>query len=316
LFLSFSVFKYSMLLVSIYRLIKFAIQNFFRNFWLSLVTITIIVLSLFSVNTLISLEAISQAILNSVADKIDIAIYLKPDTPQESVLLTLQEIKNLSDTKEASLTSAKDALEIFKQKHATDPLINEALAELDENPLGPIISVQAHDISSYDNILEQINSLGIEESIEDIEFADRQILINKLNDITDKTRIALAIISAVFILISILVVFNTIRLGIYAHREEIGIMKLVGASNSFTRLPFIFEGFLYALFGLVIFWVLMFLLLSWLNPILNGFLSEIDFSVQNFFQSNFFTFFWQQLLALTVINSISAAIAIRKYLKV
>jgi len=67
-----------MLLVSLYRLIKFAIQNFFRNFWLSLVTITIIVLSLFSVNTLIGLEAISQAIIKSVADKIDIAIYLKP----------------------------------------------------------------------------------------------------------------------------------------------------------------------------------------------------------------------------------------------
>jgi len=305
-----------MLLVSIYRLIKFAIQNFLRNFWLSLVTITIIVLSLFSVNTLIGLDAISQAIIRSVADKIDIAIYLKSDTPQESVLLALQEIRNLPDTKTATLTSAETALETFKQKHASDPLINKALAELETNPLGPIISVQAHDINNYNNIIEEISTLGIDESVEDIEFADRQILINKLNKLTDKTRLALAIVSAIFVLISILVVFNTIRLGIYAHREEIGIMKLVGASNSFTRLPFVFEGFLYALFGIIIFWALFFLLLSWINPILDGFLREIDFSAQEFFLNNFFKFFWQQLLALTLINSISAAIAIRKHLKV
>ena len=305
-----------MLLVSLYRLIKFAIQNFFRNFWLSLVTITIIVLSLFSVNTLIGLEAISQAIIKSVADKIDIAIYLKPDTSQESILLALQEIRNITGTKTVTLTSAEDALETFKQIHSLDPLISEALVELDSNPLGPIISVQAHDINTYDIILEQINALGIYGSIEDIEFADRQILINKLNDLTDKTRLALTVISVIFILISILVVFNTIRLGIYAHREEIGIMKLVGASNAFTRMPFLFEGFLYALFGVIIFWVLFFLLLSWLNPILDSFLNEINFSLQEFFFNNFFKLFWQQLLALTLINTISAAIAIRKHLKV
>lgn len=305
-----------MLLVSLYRLIKFAIQNFFRNFWLSLVTITIIVLSLFSVNTLIGLEAISQAIIKSVADKIDIAIYLKPDTPQESILLALQEIRNIAGTKTVTLTSAEDALETFKQIHSLDPLISEALVELDTNPLGPIISVQAHDINTYDIILEQINTLGIYGSIEDIEFADRQILINKLNDLTDKTRLALTVISVIFILISILVVFNTIRLGIYAHREEIGIMKLVGASNAFTRMPFLFEGFMYALFAVIIFWVLFFLLLSWLNPILDSFLNEVNFSVQEFFFNNFFKLFWQQLLALTLINTISAAIAIRKHLKV
>jgi len=127
---------------------------------------------------------------------------------------------------------------------------------------------------------------------------------------------SLLVLSGFFLLISVLVVFNTIRLGIYAHREEIAIMKLVGASNWFTRMPFIFEGFLYAIVSLIIFWALYFLILSWLDPILIVFFDEINFSANKYFLDNFFTFFWQQLVGLTLINSISATVAIRRHLRV
>lgn len=305
-----------MIFTTLYRVSKFALQNFFRNFWLSLVTITIILLSLVSVTTLVGLNAISDAMISSLGDRVDIAVYFKPATTDEALLLAREQIQQLEDVKTVEVVSADDALEFFKSKHQNDEVVQQALEELEENPLGPILQVYANDINVYSNVLEDLNTLDFQNTVDDIDFQDRRILIERLNHITQKTKLVITVLSSFFVFISVLVVFNTIRLGIYAHKEEIMIMKLVGATNWFTGMPFLIEGFIYAIISVVIFWLVFLSLLAWVDPFISAFLQEISFSPLAYFNENLFTLFWQQLVALTVINSLSAFIAIRRYLRV
>lgn len=305
-----------MFFTTLYRVSKFAWQSFFRNFWLSLVTVTIILLSLISATTLVGLNAVSDAMIDSLGERVDIAVYFKPGTTDETLLLSREQIQKLDGVKTVEVVSADDALEFFKNEHKNDATVQSALEALEENPLGPILQVYANDIYAYGGVLEDLATVDFQNAVDDIDFQDRRVLIDKLNQITTKVRWFVTVLSSFFIIISVLVVFNTIRLGIYAHKEEIMIMKLVGATNWFTGMPFIIEGFIYAVLSVVIFWALFLGLLTWIDPYVSGFLQEINFSLKGYFTQNLFTLVWQQLVALVIINSISAFIAIRRYLRV
>ncbi len=305
-----------MFFVTLYRLVKLALQNFFRNFWLSIVTITIIVLSLFSTSILVGIGAMSDAVLSIVNEKVDIALYFKTNVPQEVTLVTQERVSQIPKVGKVELITAEEALEQFKEKHGDDELVTEALSELDSNPLGAVLLVTAEDIDSYEDVLAGINNLNLSEFIEDTESQDRRLLVNRLKNITRKLSLGVTIMSVFFFVISVLVVFNTIRLGIYAHKEEIGIMKLVGASNWFVRMPFLINGFLYALLSVIVFWAIFMATLNSFDSSVALFFSEIGFSPKSYFAQNFFILFSQQLLVLTVVNILSAWVAIQRHLRV
>lgn len=305
-----------MFFVSLFRVTRFAIQSFWRNIWLSVVTVTIIVLLLLSATTLVGLQEIGNAVLNAVSDRIDVSLYFNRGVTEENVLFIREQISQFAEVKSVEYISAESALQYFMDEHKNDMLVTDALDQLSQNPLGPVLQVQATDINSYDMLLQNIKTLNLTNLVEDIDFQDRRLLISRLNQLTQKATLVVTIVSTFFILISIMVVFNTIRLGIYSHREEVAIMKLVGATNWFTRMPFVFVGFLYALLSVVIFWILFIVVLNWLDPALSGFFSEISFSPRAFFLSNFWTIALQQLIGLTIINTLSTSIALRRYLHV
>ncbi|HPA25638.1 MAG TPA: permease-like cell division protein FtsX [bacterium] len=305
-----------MFLLSITRVIRFALQNFYRNIWLSLVTVTIIVLTLFSLTSLIVLNSgITQA-MSSIKNKIDISIYLKNDTLEKDITPIKEKISNYNEVKEVTLISSNEALEKFKQKHVGDTLIQDALNELDKNPLGPTLTVKANDVNLYPTILERLQSEKIENLVEEIDYDDHKIVIERLEAISQKIRKLGLVISIIFAIISLLVVFNTIRIGIYTHKEEIGIMKLVGAGNWFVRAPFLLEAILYALLGLVVFWILFFTAASFLQPFLSSFFIDINFNLMNYLTSHFLYIFGFELIMMIILNIISSFIAIGKYLRV
>lgn len=305
-----------MFFLNLSRIIKFSIQNFYRNFWLSLVTITIIVLTLLSLTSLIILNAaVNQAIL-TIKDKIDISLYFAPDAQTEQVNLIQENIKKYEIVKEVNLISADEALEKFKLRHQGDELIQEALAELESNPLGPTLTVKAKDVTLYPQILNQIKKDQIDQLVQEVDYDDHKIVIQKLEDISEKAKKAGLIVSGIFALISLLVVFNTIRIAIYTHRNEIGIMKLVGASNWFIRAPFLLEGVIYAILGVVLFWLIFYILIGILQPILYKFFIDIDFNLVSYLSSHFLYIFGFELISIIILNTISCFIAIGKYLRV
>ncbi len=306
-----------MIFVSAFRVIKFAFQNFWRNFWLSVVTITIIILALFSFTLLWGLNAVANAAVASVEKKINITLYFNPDISDEKVLQTGKDITGWGGVEGVDFVSRDEALERFQEKHANNPLILESLGELDANPLGSSLVIQAKNLEGYRSVLQRIDAeKGLSGMLQQKDFQDYEKIITKLKNVRDRINEIGIAVSAIFTVIAVLVVFNTIRIGIYTRREEIAIMRLVGASNWFIRMPFIVEGVLYAVFAAGLFWLFFFAVLQSIQPYTDVLFSDLGFDVVTYFQANVWQLLAWQLAGMVFLNLLSISVALGRYLQV
>ncbi|MBT4277824.1 hypothetical protein HOD96_03720 [Candidatus Falkowbacteria bacterium] len=297
-----------------FRIIKFAFQNFYRNFWLAIVTVTMLVVALFSVSTLITLNVVLDQAVKSVEDKIDVSIYFKKDIEEAKILAAKVELSNLPEVEKVTLINQEEASLLFKEYHKEDEVILSSVDSLDENPFSNLLIVKAYNMEDYSGILKMLDKKEYSSLIEKKDFDDHKAVISKITLIKDRIKKIGYIIIAIFSFIAALIVFNTVRITIYTHRNEITIMRLVGATNWFIRAPFLFEEVFYALASCLILISIFYPLLSFLEPHFNYFL-EYDFDLISYFKNNFFYIFGAQFLAVAFINSISSFIAMKKYLK-
>ncbi len=301
--------------LSLARVIKFSFQDIIRNIWLSLVTIIILVLALFSVNMLLTVNEIGKAAINAIKEKVDINLYLKEDASEDEVLALKAHISNLKQVKSVDYISKTEALENFRNKHANNPEVIEALKELGKNPLSPILVIKPKDTNNLNELITEINKIE-DDIIESRNFTNYKLILNKINSITKKVNEAGAIISFVFVFISVLVVYNAIKVAIYTHRKEIMIMRLVGASNWFILTPYLLSGVFYAFIGTAIVIMLYYPFLSLLQPYLETFFIGYNINILTYFEENFFYIFGAQFLTAAAINVIASFLAVRKYARV
>jgi len=304
-----------MFLLSLTRILRFAFQSFLRNIWLSLVTVTIIMLTVLSLTVLILINVVTNQAVTAIKDKVDISLYFEAGVKAEQVSLVQNQVEKIQHVVAVNYVSADEALARFKQEHSGDELIQNAIQEIGENPLGPVLVVRADDLNSYPVILQSIKDFKIDEITKEIDYDDHKLIIERIENISAKVKQVGMILSIVFVIISLLVVFNTIRMGIYVHRDEIGIMKLVGASNWFVRGPFLVESIMYALFGCLVFWILFFVGLNFLGPSVQNFFADIKFNLVDYVLHNFLYIFGFELLVIIVLNLISTAIAMGRHLR-
>ena len=307
-----------MFAIALSRIIKSALQNIIRNFWLTVVTISIIVLALFSTSTLLIFNLLSEHTLAVVENKTDIYIDLTKEASDEQAKILVAELSKLPSAKEVEFITPEATLEKFKERHKDNPLILQALESVSENPFRGSIRLNVKDISSFPTILNELSKKEFARylEIEDQEFADAKMLIEGISDYSKKIENAGLILSLLFILIAVLVVFNTIQVGIYTHREEIGIMKLVGASNSFISSPFLLEGIIYSLISVIILGAIIYPLLSFVQTYIDEFFKEYSANLIGLVNQNFLKIFGTQLALAIFITIVSSFIAVRRYLKV
>ena len=144
------------MLVSLFRLLKIAFQSFYRNIWLSFATLTVIILSLISVNVLIILNIFTNASIDSVKEKIDISVYLKPNITEDQAYAVKTKIESLDKVEKVLYVSADQALINFKKRHLSDDVLMESIDELDNNPLGITFIIKAKNTNDYPSILLKI----------------------------------------------------------------------------------------------------------------------------------------------------------------
>lgn len=300
------------MIISLLRAAKFSLQDIARNVWLSVVTILILVLAFFSVNLLLSVQVISQAAVDTVRDKIDVSLYLKTDAPESEILALRAAISGIENVREVVYVSKQAALEDFQTRHKNNPDILEALRELDSNPLSPSLIIRPNDVNRYDGLIAELNRIS-NPIIESRNFDDHKLMLEKINLITDRVNQAGFAVSLLFIFITLLVLYNTLRVAIYTHRSEIAIMRLVGASDWFIRAPFIISSLLYTLISLLISGGVFYLFLNLLQPYLETFFLNYDFNIIHYFQGNFAQFFLLEFAAAAAINIIASLVAVRKY---
>lgn len=303
-------------MITFIRLIKYAIQGFIRNFWLSFICITTISLAFISIDLFYSLRIISDNFVSSMKDKVDISIYLKPEESRTKVESIKDNLLSLNEVLEVKLLTKEEALTKFKERHSDNELLLESIDDLSENPLGDTLIIKAENPDDYQKILDYIDSFGYVNSILETDYTDNQLIMDKINSFNDSLKKLLIFISVFFALISSITVLNTIRMTIYSRRKEIEIMRFLGASNSFIKIPFLIEGCFYMFLG----WILSYLAFYGINLLVKSYAQNI-FSVYNFdiakiILSNSQIFLISELVIGIGLSIIASLFTIRRYAKV
>ena len=300
------------MLTTLLRIIKYGLQSFRRNVLTSVATVIVMVLALLMFQGLILFNIVMQGAVHSLENKIDISVYFKTTTPEDTILNISRSLESLKTIKIVTYISRDEALKIFQEQKAGDPITSQALQELGDNPLQASLNIKANDPKDYGAIAASVSD-GFKEYIEKVTYDESQAAIDRLNKIVDTAeRMGLAL--TIFLaLTAVLVTFNTIQLAIYSNREEISIMRLVGASNVFIRGPYIVEAVMFGIVAAVVSMAIITPLVNISAPYLSSFLEN---NIQTQFYGNFFSFFFYQLLFGIVLGAVSGSIAIRRYLKI
>ncbi len=301
--------------LSIIRVFKFSLQDIGRNIWLSLVTIIILILALFTVNMLLVIKVVGETAVNAIKEKIDINLFLKSDAPEEEILALKGKISNMSEVKEVVYISKGEALDSFNTSHRSNPELLEALRELGTNPLAPSLVIRPVNLDAFDNLINKIN--GFDDAIiESRNFTNYKTMLGKINSITDKVSRAAMFLSGIFILITILVVYNSVRVAIYTHRREIMIMRLVGASRWFIQMPYLLSGVIYTFVGILAIMAVFYPFIRLLQPYLETFFVGYNVNLPDYFYGNVLSIFGLQFLGVALVNIIASQLAVRKYSRV
>lgn len=299
---------------TLYRIIKYGVQAFFRNKWLTIATVSVMMMALFVFLSLIIFNVLTNNALLILRDKIDISVYFQSTVKEDDILNLKRSLESLKEVKNVEYVSRTEALAAFKERHISDETISKALSVLDENPLLASLNIKANDPQDYPIISAYLDNDNMKELVDQVTYNENQIVINRLASIVQtakKTGIAL---TSLLSLIAVLVTLNTIILSIYSTRDEISIMRLVGAGNKFIRGPYIVQGILYGISAAIIGMVIMLPLVIFASPYVEVLMPEMN--LQSYFYNHALILLGYQLLLGISLGAVSSIIAVSKYLKI
>ena len=306
-----------MIFTKIKRVAKAGFVNFWRNGWVSLTAILVVVITLLTIGSLIFSKAVMESALSHIEDKVDITVYFKNNAEEKDVLAMKDIVAELSEVKSVEYVSADKALADFKERHKDNATLLQSIEELDKNPLGAALNIKAKQISQYGSVakfLDGKSDSSGDSIIDKVNYFQNKKIIDRLSNILDSAKKLGLIVSLVLALVSILVTFNTIRLAIYSSRDEIEVMRLVGASNRFASGPFIVEGAMYGFFSALIAMIIFYPIIVWVDPKIASVFSGV--SLFRYYIDNFGQIFAILLGIGVLICSVSSLIAVRRYLKI
>lgn len=300
-------------MITFYRILKAGITSFRRNAWLSSATVLVLVMSLSVALSIVLLGVVVDGVVGELESKVDISVYFKPETSDEKIQEVRDTVEKFPEVLETRFTSRDQALELFRQRHGENDVIQAALSEIPENPLEASLAIQAADASAYEAIAGFLEG-RFGELISKVNYRENSVIIERIFSATNAVRLAGIGLGAVLFFIAGLITFNTIRLAIFSSRDEIAVMRLVGGSNWFIRGPFVIEGIISGLIGaFVTFGLFWFLADAFQEPVAR-FVPSVDLLA--YYRQN-----WASLFGLVAgmgvaTSVVSSYIAIRRYLRV
>lgn len=304
--------------VSFGRVIRAALQNFVRNIWLSLATTVIMTITLIIVSFLYLANVFGGEVLKNIEQKVDLSVTFKEDVREQYITAVAEEISAREDVEDVRIISSDEALALFRERHRDDPLIEESLKELEKNPLPASMFIVATEPRFYENIAQQLRAEKYSPFIEEVHFEDSRPVIERLINLITTVKNVGLITTITFSMLVFLIMFNTVRLAIYSFREEIDIMRLVGASRWYIQGPFLIEAVLVALLSVAIATAIQLPVLRELSPQLARFFFDApssDFDLYAYTLQHWTQFIGLQVAVAVSLAVFSSLIGIRRYLK-
>jgi cell division transport system permease protein len=318
-----------MIFTTLRRITRTGFVNFWRNGFLSFAAVVVITLSLSVFGAMIFVSAFGRTLIADVKDKVDINVYFTQDASESNILALKTEVEALPEVSRVEYISRDQVFEQFKAKWKDNALIMQGLDEIGTNPFSAVLNIKAKNPGQYGsiaNFLEQKDTSLESETglIEKVNYQQNKLIIDRLGRIIPAIEKAGAITAGILIVVAIIVVFNTVRLIIYTAREEISVMKLVGASNVYVRGPLVVSGIMYGVASGVITLVLMAIVAYWGDAIVLRFAGvqiASDFEIvvnvlSRYFVQNFTQIFVLIIGAGVILGGLSSYVAARRYLHV
>lgn len=301
------------------RIARAGFMNFWRNGTVSLASVFMMTVTLSVIGFIYFGSAVLNTSLDTLRDKVDISVSFFTTAQEQDILSIKRSLESLPEVSLVIYTTREEALEEFKTRHQNDQSILAALDELNENPLGASLDVKAKDPSQYQSIADFLSGENALSSvgttiIDRVNYYQNKVAIDKLTEIiraADKLGWALGL---AFIGLSILIALNTIRLTIYIVRDELNVMRLVGASTSYIQGPFVIVGMIYGLVATLFTLILFLPITYWIGGETQGFF--IGLNLFSFYLGDFIKIFLLLLGSGLFVGAVSATIAIRQYLRV
>ncbi|HEY4487180.1 hypothetical protein A2761_00890 [Candidatus Kaiserbacteria bacterium RIFCSPHIGHO2_01_FULL_51_33] len=305
--------------VSIERILRSGFVSFWRNWFVSLTSLLMMTVTLSVIGSLFFLGAVLTTTLGFIKDKVDVSVYFHPTASETDILSFKRSLETLPEVSSVEYTSREQALVDFRKRHENDQLTLQALDELGENPLEASLGIKAKDPSQYEIIARSLQSdtaLGKSSAgiVDRVNYVQNKTAIDNLTKIISSARTFGYAVIAILMVASILITFTTIRLAIYVSRDEISVMKLVGASNTHIRGPFIFVGLMYGVIAGFFTLLLFFPLTLWLGPVTERFFSGIN--LYDYYLGNFGQLFLIIVGAGIFLGVTASFWAVKRYLQV
>jgi cell division transport system permease protein len=309
-----------MIWVDIKRIFRAGFIGFWRNAFVSIASTLVMAFSLFVIGALIFLGALLDTSLNQLQEKVDINVYMMTNASEDEIVALQKQIQALPEVEKVEYISREEALKDFRIRHENDQLILQALDELGDNPLGATLNIKAKETSQYAGIAkflesqDALSSNGGKQIIDRVNYFQNKIAIDKLNDFMNSIETLSFAIGIFMAFISVAMTFNTVRLAVFTAKDEISVMKLVGAHNKYVRGPFIVEGALSGVISAFVALILFYPMTLWLGPATKTFFGGI--SIFDYYLNNFGQIFLVMIVSGIVLGGGSSYLAVRRYLKI
>jgi len=304
---------------NIKRVARTGFYDFWRNGTVSLASVLIMMVTLLVIGGILFSSAVLNTSLAELRNKVDINVTFIPSAEEKDILGIKRSLESMPEVSLVTYVTRESALEAFKLRHANDQSILSALNELNDNPLGAVLNVKAKDPSQYEsvaNFLQGKNVVGSDGNaiVDKVNFYQNKTAIDKLTRIINAAHTLGFAITLTFIILSILTSFNTIRLTIYIARDEIAVMRLVGASTTYIQGPFVVVGIIYGIVAGITTLFVFLPITYWLGQVTQNFF--IGLNIFNYYLSNFPMIFIIIVGSGMLIGAVSSFLAIRRYLRV
>lgn len=305
-------------MITFSRIVQTGCVNFIRNAWLAIAAMAVMVVTLTIVLFSLITNATFANTIAQITDRIDISVYLKDEVKPSEKDQLLKGLRSLPNVKEVKYLSKADALENYKKQNANNPQLLSAISSTD-NPLPATILVKPKDLNKIQDIKAYLandknNKL---QSDEPSYSGDRKAAIDKITHATNILRQVGVFAVLIFTVISVLIIFNTIQMAIFNRRDELTIMRLLGASTWYIRGPFVVENIIYGVFSAIMSVVIikvLFIVASQALQATSLGLLDINYA-STYFNSHVWILLTIQLTVGILIGAASSVVATQRYLK-
>lgn len=305
------------MLTGLRRIVRAGFVGFWRNAYVSLASVFVLTVALFVIGATMFLDQLLTTSLSTIQSKVDINVYFVPEASADDIDRIRNSVAALPDVALVTYTTREEALEEYRERNQGNEIALQALEELNENPLGATIAIQAKETSQYEQVARYLDEQKALEDvsapvIDVVNYARNKDSIDTLTNIINAVERTSFFVMVVLLLAATLITFNTIRLAIYTSREEIAIMRLVGASNMFIRGPFMLQGIMYGLLAGLLTLALFYPILIWVGPETAAF---FEINLFDYYMANFKTIFGVIVGIGVGLGLVSSTLAVARYLR-